>query len=451
MTKSPVLAFAARAEKSKPRTLQVLIYDEIGDTGWGDGFTAKQLRGELKKAGEIDVINLRINSPGGITTDGFAIYNALREHPARVEVDIDGNASSMASVIAQAGDVRRMANNAEMMIHEAKVPIMGFVSAGKLRSLAEHVDVINGNIASIYVTATKRDEDEIRQWMADETFMSAETAKERGFVDEVTAAGAKAAAKAWSWLDEAKGIYRWADELPPVPEAVAAAVAVVAPIPAEPAAPIELPPVEPKPVQQQLPLVAMLPTQAPATPGRKVAMDMRAIASALQLGAEADGPAVLAAVERTVKERNEAIAQRNALLQSAGVTTVEEGVGLITAGVAALDNSRALAARVEGLEKAAEDQKRADIIGRIKADGKCTPAMEISVFPAMSTAALEHFEKSAPRVIGKTGIREPARGSNPDVLPTWNGKTWEQMKPLERYQLGRENLDLFNAMRECAR
>ena len=97
------------------------------------------------------------------------------------------------------------------------------------------------------------------------------------------------------------------------------------------------------------------------------------------------------------------------------------------------------------------DESGTCIIGRIKADGKCTPAMEISVFPAMSTAALEHFEKSAPRVIGKTGIREPARGSNPDVLPTWNGKTWEQMKPLERYQLGRENLDLFNAMRECAR
>ena len=180
-------------------------------------------------------------------------------------------------------------------------------------------------------------------------------------------------------------------------------------------------------------------------------MDLRGIAAALQLGADADGTAVLAAVERTVKERNEAITQRNTLLQAAGVATVEEGVGLITAGVAALDSSRALAARVEGLEKSAEDQKRADIVGRIKADGKCTPAMEITVFPAMSTAALEQFEKSAPRVIGKTGIREPARGSHPEVMPTWNGKTWEQMKPLEKYQLGRENIDLFNAMRECAR
>jgi len=310
--------------------------------------------------------------------------------------------------------------------------------------------------------------------------MNAETAKERGFVDEVTEEGAKEAAMAWGWLDEAGQLSGLRQ--PPIPDAVVAAI--VSELKADPPIEREGPTEEPRvesvsddacaassspvvvpdhvdpqptattPVQQQLPLVAMLPFQNPGAPGRKkgsAMVDLRGIASALQLGADADGNAVLAAVERTVKERNEAISQRNTLLQAAGVATVEEGVGLITAGVAALDSSRALAARVEGLEKSAEDQKRTDIIGRIRSDGKCTPAMEISVFPAMSTAALEHFEKAAPRVIGKTGIREPARGSHPEVMPTWNGKTWEQMKPLEKYQLGRENIDLFNAMRECAR
>ncbi|MEZ5723261.1 MAG: ATP-dependent Clp protease proteolytic subunit [Paracoccaceae bacterium] len=50
----------------------------------------------------------RINSAGGYTDDGIAIYNALTAHKGLVSVVVDGIAASAASVIAMAGDTITM-------------------------------------------------------------------------------------------------------------------------------------------------------------------------------------------------------------------------------------------------------------------------------------------------------------------------------------------------------
>jgi ATP-dependent Clp protease protease subunit len=86
--------------------------------GWFGGMSAKTFVTELQKLGKVDVINLHINSPGGSVFDGVAIYNSLKSHPARIEVDVDALAASIASVIAMAGDEIRIAENAMMMIHD---------------------------------------------------------------------------------------------------------------------------------------------------------------------------------------------------------------------------------------------------------------------------------------------------------------------------------------------
>ncbi|WP_339980608.1 ATP-dependent Clp protease proteolytic subunit [Fusobacterium necrophorum] len=65
--------------------------------------SADDIYKELENFGDIEEINLYINSPGGAVTDGCAIYSALKRHKARVNVFIDGQCSSIASVIAMAG------------------------------------------------------------------------------------------------------------------------------------------------------------------------------------------------------------------------------------------------------------------------------------------------------------------------------------------------------------
>src|SRR3546814_3727872 len=76
-------------------------------------------------------ITVRINSDGGVVTDGLAIYNALKRHPATISVVIDGIAASIASLVAMAGDTVSMHANTLMMLH---APMGGlFGNAAELR------------------------------------------------------------------------------------------------------------------------------------------------------------------------------------------------------------------------------------------------------------------------------------------------------------------------------
>jgi ATP-dependent protease ClpP protease subunit len=81
---------------------QIYLSGDVGDPwGWGDGFTGEQVAKALVELGGGD-ITVRINSGGGIATEGMAIYSLLRAHPGKVTIAIDGVAASAASLIAMA-------------------------------------------------------------------------------------------------------------------------------------------------------------------------------------------------------------------------------------------------------------------------------------------------------------------------------------------------------------
>lgn len=170
--------------KAKGNRGEIWLYDQIGASFWGDGITAATFQKELAALGKVSVINLRINSPGGDVFDGFAIYNQLKQHPARVEVDVDGVAASIASIIAMSGDEIRMAKNAMMMIHNPQGGTYGDES--ELRRVAALLDTIKNNLTATYVDRTGSKAAEVDAWMDDETWFTAEAAVERGFADKVT-------------------------------------------------------------------------------------------------------------------------------------------------------------------------------------------------------------------------------------------------------------------------
>jgi ATP-dependent Clp protease, protease subunit len=93
---------------------EIVIYDEIG----AFGIPAKAFIDELKRLGPVAELTVRINSPGGSVFDGVAIYNALERHGAAITVWIDGIAASIASMIAMAGDVIVMPENAMLVLHD---------------------------------------------------------------------------------------------------------------------------------------------------------------------------------------------------------------------------------------------------------------------------------------------------------------------------------------------
>jgi len=161
-------------------TAEIYIYDIIGEDYWGDGVSAKGFANDVKDL-EVGTIDLHINSPGGQVFDGVAIYNILLNHPAQVNVSIDGMALSIASVIAMAGDTISMAENAMMMIHDPWSMAIG--SAADFRKEADTLDKVKSSIITSY---GRTERDDLDKLMTEETWMSAAEAVEMGFADEVT-------------------------------------------------------------------------------------------------------------------------------------------------------------------------------------------------------------------------------------------------------------------------
>lgn len=166
-------------------TAEILIYDVIGFDIWtGEGVTAKQFAEQVKDLGNVSQINVRINSPGGDVFDGMAIYNILVRHPAKIIVDVDGIAASIASVIAMAGDEIRMPENSTMMIHDAWGIVIG--NDQDMRDMADILSKLDGQIAGIYARRSKLSDEEARKFMDAETWFTGSEAVAAGLADELT-------------------------------------------------------------------------------------------------------------------------------------------------------------------------------------------------------------------------------------------------------------------------
>ncbi len=194
----------AKADQSA----DISIFDEIGF--WG--VTAKQFIGDLK-AIDAKTIKLAINSPGGSVFDALAMYNALRQHPANVEVTVLGVAASAASLVAMAGDTIIMPENAFMMIHN---PLnFAYGNADELRDMADVLDKIGASLVATYANRTGLPEAEIKALLDAETWLNAKEAVLKGFADELQPALKVAASFDMERLPDN---VRAAIEPPPAPE-----------------------------------------------------------------------------------------------------------------------------------------------------------------------------------------------------------------------------------------
>lgn len=190
--------------------LEIEMYDVIGF--WGT--SAKDFSSRLKAAKGKNV-TLRINSPGGSTMEGTAIYNLLKAHPGKVTAYIDGMAASMAGVIAMAASHIVMPENTFIMIHNPSV--LGEGESDDLRKMADLLDKIKENLVSAYEAKTGKSRTIISEWMDDESWFTAAECKALGLCDEVTTAlEAAACAKHSAYFPGNKRFAAFAPTLPPI-------------------------------------------------------------------------------------------------------------------------------------------------------------------------------------------------------------------------------------------
>lgn len=172
----------------------VFIFGEIVSFKWDDtDTTAASFQKDLKELGEVNQINLHINSPGGSVFEGIAIGNMLKQHKARVVAHVDALAASIASVIVASCDEVIMPENSMLMIHNPWTISMG--NAKELRKQADDLEKIAESSVVTYLAKAgeKLTEEKIKQIMDDETWMSAQEAYSYGLCDVVESASQVAA------------------------------------------------------------------------------------------------------------------------------------------------------------------------------------------------------------------------------------------------------------------
>lgn len=136
----------------------------------------------LENATEITV---HLNSPGGDAVTGVAIYNALKAHPAKVRVVVDGLAASAASVIACAGDETLIYPASAIMIHSCSELVAGWISENDARKILNGITGVNKMATNAYAEKTGLGETVLKNMMSVETWLVGEQAVALGFADKV--------------------------------------------------------------------------------------------------------------------------------------------------------------------------------------------------------------------------------------------------------------------------
>ena len=172
-----------RIKNKKDDRAVVDLFDEIGyDPWWDVGISTTDFIKDLR-AIKASTIELHINSPGGAAFDGLTIYNALRDHDARIEVVVDGLAASAASIVAMAGDKVTMNRGSEVMVHDASTIVWG--NAAEMREVADVLDQLSSDIAAVYADRAGGTRAEWRETMSGEAWFSAQEAVDAGLADEI--------------------------------------------------------------------------------------------------------------------------------------------------------------------------------------------------------------------------------------------------------------------------
>ena len=130
-------------------------------------------------------IYLYINSPGGLVTAGLGIYDTMQYIKPAISTLCIGQAASMGSFLLAAGakGKRFSLPNSRIMVHQPSAGFQG--QATDIEIHANEVLSLKKRLNEIYSKHTGKSVDEIKNALERDNFMTSETAKSFGLIDEV--------------------------------------------------------------------------------------------------------------------------------------------------------------------------------------------------------------------------------------------------------------------------
>ena len=130
-------------------------------------------------------IYLYINSPGGLVTAGLGIYDTMQYVKPDISTLCIGQAASMGSFLLAAGTKGKRFSlpNSRIMVHQPSAGFQG--QATDIEIHAKEVLSLKKRLNEIYSKHTGKNVDEIKLALERDNFMTADTAKTFGLIDEV--------------------------------------------------------------------------------------------------------------------------------------------------------------------------------------------------------------------------------------------------------------------------
>jgi len=155
-----------------------IFTDEVIDENY-----PKVIKAQLSRLGRVDRIIHHISSPGGDCYAGYEAYHILKNYGKPITSIIEGQAQSMATFMALAGDEIEILDPSVFMIHNPHMGTQG--DADALQNGSAELRKIEDAMAQAYAKRTKKTVEEIKAMMKKETRFTAREAVDAGFADRI--------------------------------------------------------------------------------------------------------------------------------------------------------------------------------------------------------------------------------------------------------------------------
>lgn len=175
------------------RTSDSAVIDIDGTIGgwdwdtWERINTGKLIRKQLRELKDVKNIEVHITSLGGDVDQALQIHDALKDHPATVTTFINGFCASAATIIALAGDIRKISKNAFYLIHKCSSYASG--NEHDLEMELESQRTCNDILLSMYQDVCKKKKDELDELFDYDNgkgkWITAQEAVDFGFCTEI--------------------------------------------------------------------------------------------------------------------------------------------------------------------------------------------------------------------------------------------------------------------------
>lgn len=200
------------SETAEKDVAEILVYSEIVSWKWradDPEITASdfdKLMKEAKNSGATK-LRLRINCPGGNVWQAVAMKTMVETSGfEEIDVDIEGLCASAATFFSCiAGAKVRIAQGSSFMIHNPSSGIRG--TAADMRKHAERLEKIQTEQYEMYAQRSGQTEEQIKQWMDEETWFTAKEAVTNGFADELIQSESIAACVGEDGMDVMQEMY----------------------------------------------------------------------------------------------------------------------------------------------------------------------------------------------------------------------------------------------------